>query len=77
MHRSEKIKERLFECLENGEISIGDEIAILQRIVQRLNLSTISEYSRKHGISPNGAKKRAESGKEAAVILNGQTFIVD
>lgn len=77
MHRSSKIRDRLFECLEKGDITMGDEIAILQHIVQRLNLSTISAYARKHGISPNGAKKRVEANREASVILNGQLFIID
>lgn len=77
MDRSSKIKERLFECLENGEIMMGDEIEIIQHMVQRLNLSTVSEYARHHGISPNGAKKRVDSNKEASIKLNGQTFILD
>lgn len=77
LERSNNIKERLKECLENGEISYTDEIEIIQHLCNRLNLTTPAQLAKSRGISYNGMKKRIESGKEMTVKLRGQTFICD
>lgn len=74
--RSALIKNRLIECSKNGELMMDDEIEILQYLVSRLNLQTISNYSREQGISPAGAAKRCSAKKVANITLKGQTFII-
>lgn len=76
MDRSEKIKNRLIECLENGEISMGDEIEIIEYMVNRVNPLTPAQYARREGISRPAAKKRLESGKEAFISIANQKFII-
>tara|TARA_S200002703_G_C3800972_1_gene247535 strand:- start:1546 stop:1779 length:234 start_codon:yes stop_codon:yes gene_type:complete len=71
MKRSVIIKERLKECLSNGEISYTDEVEILQHLCNRLNLTTPAELARQRGLSFNGMKKRIQSGKEMVIELNG------
>lgn len=74
--RSEKIKNRLIECLENGEITMGHEIEIIEFMVNRINPLTPAEYARREGISRPAAKKKLESGKEAFLSIAGQKFII-
>jgi hypothetical protein len=74
--RSSKIKNRLFECLENGELTLGDELEIIEYMVNRVNPLTPAEYARREGISRAGAKKRIESGKEAYFTIAGQVFVI-
>jgi hypothetical protein len=37
MNRSTQIKERFIQCLEKGEIMMGDELEIIEYMVKRLN----------------------------------------
>ena len=73
--RSKLIKERLFECLKNGELTYTNEIEIVQYIAQRLNLTTKSQLAKERGISFNGMKSRIKSGKEMIIELNGTELI--
>lgn len=76
MDRSSKIKNRLIECVRNGELTMGDELEIIEFLVNRMNLITPAQYARRERISRAGAKKRMEAGKEAFVKLQGKVFIV-
>jgi hypothetical protein len=76
MHRSIRIKERFIECLENGELTIGDELEIIEYMVKRLNPISQAEYARKQGISEPAAKKRIDSGKEAFITIANQRLVV-
>lgn len=73
--RSKLIKERLFECLKNGELTYTNEIEIVQYIAQRLNLTTKSKYAKEKNLSYNGLKLRIEKGKEMVIELNGVDLI--
>lgn len=76
VERSEKIKKRLFECLSKGEITMGDELEIIEFMVNRVNPTTQAEYARKVGISRVAVKKRIETGKEAYISIAEQKFII-
>lgn len=58
MGRSELIRERLFECIHNGELSNGDLFKIFNHTADILNIKTLAEYARSEGISYQGALKR-------------------
>jgi hypothetical protein len=76
MHRSAKIKERFIECLENGELTMGDELEIIEYMVKRLNLKTQAQYARENGISEPAAKKRIDAGKEMTLTVAGIRFVI-
>ena len=67
-----KICSHLSERIENGELSNGDMVQIIEHIGSYLNLMTISDYARQRGISYNGAKKCRE-----VVKLFNVKFIID
>jgi hypothetical protein len=77
MKNSERIKNRLIQCVEDGEVSLGDMIDILQYLANKVNLTTQAKYAKKHGISRPSVIKRLDSGKEAFVEIIGNRFIVD
>jgi hypothetical protein len=76
MHRSAKIKERFIECLENGELTMGDELEIIEYMVKRLNPKTQAQYAKMNNISEPAAKKRIDSGREAFIQVAGVRLIV-
>lgn len=72
MSRSELIRERLFECIHNGELTNEDIIKITEHCFIILNLQTLSDYSRNRKISYNGAKCQKN-----IIVLGNVKFIVD
>jgi MOSC domain-containing protein YiiM len=76
IERSQQIKIRLIEVLEKGEITMGDEIEIIEYMVNRINPISQAEYARRENISRPAAKKRIEAGKEAFIQIGNQKFIV-
>jgi hypothetical protein len=71
--RSIKIRERLFECIHNGELENSDLVQIFEHIGIILNLKTISNYAKAEKISYNGALKR----KTQRVKIDNIDFIID
>lgn len=76
MHRSTLIRRRFIECLEKGELSMGDELSIIEYMVNRLNPISQAEYAKNQGISPPAAKKRLDLGKEAYISIGKVRFVV-
>lgn len=76
MKRSELIKNRFKEVVQNGELMMGHEIEILEFILQRLNPITVADYARKENISFNGAKEIIKKGKEANFSFGSQKFVI-
>ena len=76
MHRITLIRERFIECLEKGELKIGDELAIIEYMVNRLNPISQAEYAREKGISSPAAKKRLDTGKEAYISIAKARFVI-
>ena len=72
MQRSQLIRERLFECIHNGEINNADMVKIIEHCFIILNLQTLSDYAKTHNISYNGAKLRKNN-----IILANVKFIID
>lgn len=71
--KSERIRERLFECIHNGMIETPDLVQIFEVIGNDyLNCQTLSNYARNKGISYNGAKLQKNITK-----INGTKFIID
>jgi hypothetical protein len=77
MKNSERIKNRLIQCVEEGEISIGDVVEITEYLVNRINITTPSEYAKIKGISRAGVTLRIKRGKEATLKIKGKTFIIN
>ena len=77
MKNSNRIKNRLIQCYEDGEISLGDTIEIIQYLVNKVNLTTQARYAKRRGISRPSVIKRLDSGKEAFVEIIGNRFVVD
>lgn len=73
LDRGGKIKNRLFECIHNGEIENSDLVQIIEHNCKILNLQTISNYAKNEGISYNGAKKR----NLEIIRIDGIKFIID
>jgi hypothetical protein len=76
MERSTKIRHKLIECSNKGELSYTDELHILHHLLNKFKPISLSEYARKEGISPNGAKKRMQAGKVMFVNMIGRDFII-
>jgi hypothetical protein len=77
MKNSNRIKNKLIECVESGDLTLGDIIDIIQYLVNKINLITQARYANKHKISRAGVKKRLDSGKEAFVQIMGNRYIID
>jgi hypothetical protein len=71
--RSIKIKERVFECIHNGELENSDLVQIFEHIGTILNLQTLSNYAKNNKISYNGALKR----KTERLKIDKIEFIID
>jgi hypothetical protein len=76
MHRSQLIKERFIQCLENSELSMGDELEIIEHMVKRLNPISPASYAKAQGISEPAAKKRLDAGKEAVIHIAGMRLVI-
>lgn len=77
MKNSNRIKNRLIQCYEDGEISLGDTIDIIQYLANKVNLKTQAQYAKDHNISRAGVIKRLDSGKEAFIEILGNRFVID
>lgn len=75
MERSEKLKLRIKEVVQNGELTMRDEIELFQWWCNRLNLTTPAQLAREKGMSFNGMKQRINSGKEMTIELKGLKFV--
>lgn len=71
--RSTTIKERLFECVHNGELNNEDLFLIVGHLCKILNLKTIANYAKEKSLSYNGAKKR----KCRFIQIDNSKFIID
>jgi hypothetical protein len=70
--RSTRIRERLCECIHNGEVKNEDLVKIIEHSFKILNLQTLSDYSRNTKKSYNGAKYNKN-----VVVLGNVKFIID
>jgi len=74
MTRSKEIKDRLFECIHNGELENEDLLEIWSHIGNDiLNLQTITSYKNKHKCAYNGVKFK----KNLRGYLQKKEYIVD
>lgn len=71
--RSELIKNRLFECIHNGELKNDDLVQIFEHISVILNIKTLSKYAKDANISYQGALKR----KLKIYNFNGLKLVTD
>lgn len=77
MERSTKIRERLIECSNNGELNYTDELHILHHLLDKFKPISLAQYARKERISVNGEKSRIAAGKVMNLQMIGKTFIID
>jgi hypothetical protein len=52
------IQEHISMRIEGGELSNNDLVQLIEHVGAYLNLKTIPQYAKQHGISYNGAKFR-------------------
>jgi hypothetical protein len=76
MKKSAQIADRLIKLSNDDQLSIGDEFRILEHLVNRFNLISLSEYAKKEGISNVAARKRIDTGKECFIELAGKICIL-
>lgn len=80
MENTEKsvlIRERLFECIHNGDIETEDLIQIFEHLVNILNPVTFMTFANNYGISYNGVHVSREYKKRHEVIIDKKKFILD
>jgi hypothetical protein len=71
---SEEIRIRFIELLENGKLMMGDEMMILQYLVNKLNLISLTEYAKLNNISKPASIKRIE--KEPTIKVHKLHYFV-
>jgi hypothetical protein len=72
MERSEIIRDRLIECIHNGELNNDDLVQIIEHGFKILNLQTLSDYARNNNKSYNGAKLQKNQ-----ITLGNIKYIID
>jgi hypothetical protein len=77
--RSEQIKERLIECIHNGELENSDLIQIFEHIGVILNLKTKSNFCKDKISKITGRKKSYHAWRWAKekLTIDGVIFIID
>lgn len=71
--RSVIIRERLFECIHNGEMENDDLVKVFEHVGIILNVCSLTEYAKRNNISYHGALKRNLN----AYIFGGLKFVTD
>jgi hypothetical protein len=77
MPESEEIRDKYIKLSNECQIMMGDELIILEHLVKKFNFISQSKYAKINGITPAGAKKRLESGKEPYIIIDGVKYVVN
>jgi hypothetical protein len=76
MKNSERIKNRLIQCVEEGELTFGHSIEIIEYLVNKVNLVSQADYARVHNISRVAVGKRVKSGKETTIKIGKTDYII-
>ena len=71
---SVKTRKRFIEISNNNELMFGDEMEILQHLVNKFNLISSSEYAKINGISRAGVRHRVK--KEPTVKIGKLNYFV-
>jgi DNA-binding Xre family transcriptional regulator len=77
MRRSLKIRDKYIECSQNGELDMCDELAILEYLVKRFNLTSASDYAKQVGISHVAVHKKIKEGKVSFITIGNKNFIIN
>jgi hypothetical protein len=62
---------------ENGSLDNESLVEVIKLSDRYLNLATIADYAKRHGLSYPGAVLRVESGKVQVVEIAGVKLIID
>lgn len=71
---SEQIRIRFLELVDSGQIFMGDEMIILQHLVNKFNLISSSEYAKINRISPPAVRHRIK--KEPTIKIGKLNYFV-
>lgn len=71
---SVKTRKRFIEIVDNNELMFGDELEILQYLVNKFNLISSSEYARINGISRAGVRHRVN--KEPTIRIGKLNYFI-
>lgn len=77
LKRSELIKKRFIACSQNSEITMTDELHILNYLVKKYNLTSVANYAKQQGVSITAINKRIEKGKVQYLNLAGRNMIIN
>jgi len=75
--RSQLITNRLFECVESGEVNLSNQIQIFEQLKDYLNLKSIQKYSDENNISYNGTLLRINTNKLLTTNIEEKIYIID
>lgn len=73
---SQKVTDRFLQLLEENKLFYSEELRILEVLLNRYCLLTISDYARKKNLTPNGVKYLIDHEKIATIEINGHVFII-
>jgi len=71
----EKTENKIIELIETNQLTFSGELNILQSLVQKFELKTISNYAKKNNISYNGVKKMIKEERIQNFSINGIKYI--
>jgi len=71
------IKEHLANRIQKDELPNDSIVEIIDLLGRYLNAETISDYSKREGISYNGTLQRIETGKLKTFTLFKTKFVID
>ena len=72
----ENVATRYIKCSQKGSISYTDELNILEYLVERFKLKTITQYAKSEKITYPGAQKRVVDRKVMSIILGNIVFVI-
>ena len=72
---SENVTDRMIQLIEQDKILFHDLVRLLTYLFKKLNLRTIPNYAKHHGISDRGARNQLQNKRLMSVDIDGQIFV--
>ena len=73
----ENVSIRFIKSSQKGIITYTDELNILEYLVQKFKLKTISQYAKENNISYQGTLKKLKSKKLMTIKLSNKLYIIN
>jgi enolase len=75
--KSEKIRNRFFELLNNNDIFTDHELQIIEALFKKFELISISDYAKRIDKSYNGVQYMIKRCKIATIVISDQVFVIN